>query len=210
MATYVLQTLVMILVWLGLSLLAVSLMEYSIHCHLMHKMRFVTWLKRVFRSKPRLRDWLVKYFLDVLTHHRDFHHIECYRTTFDHAEDKGCLKSINRGNVLNELVVMAPLWLPLLFLAPMGALILIAVVAAHAVIFSAFHEEMHSPERARWFYRWQPFRSVFLCVSRYHWLHHKYPNKNFSGLFPLGFDWVFGTRAKATAEDLAEMKRIGL
>jgi hypothetical protein len=210
MVVYVLQTLVMILIWLVLSILVVSFMEYSIHSQLMHKMRFITWLKRVLHNHPLLRERLVAYFLEVLTHHRDFHHVECYRTTFDHAEDKNCLASINQGSVQNELLLMLPLWGPLLYFAPLGGCILVAVLTLHALLFTAFHEEMHEPQGTRWFSRYQPFRAIYLYIARFHWLHHRYPGKNFSGLFPPVFDWLFGTMAKAAPEDLGEMERIKL
>jgi sterol desaturase/sphingolipid hydroxylase (fatty acid hydroxylase superfamily) len=46
-------------------------------------------------------------------------------------------------------------------------------------------------------------------LARHHYLHHRYPNKNFNVVFPLA-DYVLGTNARANEADLAGMRAEGL
>jgi len=55
---------------------------------------------------------------------------------------------------------------------------------------------MHKPEQ-RFFSTWP----IYKFLARYHWLHHRSPDKNFNVVFPLA-DYVLGTLAKANAVDL--------
>ncbi len=48
----------------------------------------------------------------------------------------------------------------------------------------------------------------FRAVARHHYLHHKYPNKNFNLL--LGGDWILGRHRSASADDIDKMKALGL
>ena len=50
---------------------------------------------------------------------------------------------------------------------------------------------------------------LFKQLARHHYLHHRYPAKNFN-VFLLVGDYVFGTMAKPTEADWAEMRRQGL
>ena len=43
--------------------------------------------------------------------------------------------------------------------------------------------------------------TIYRFLARYHWLHHRYPDKNFNVVFPLA-DYVLGTRARANDVDL--------
>ena len=64
--------------------------------------------------------------------------------------------------------------------------------------------EMHQPKQ-RFFAKWAAYK----FVARHHFLHHRYPDKNFNVAFPVG-DWLFGTVAKVSDDDLAAMRAEGI
>lgn len=80
------------------------------------------------------------------------------------------------------------------------ALIFVGVVVFHHWAWNKIHLEMHKPEQ-RGFSKWP----IYKFLARYHWMHHKYPDKNFNVVFPFA-DYVLGTHAWATAEDRQGMK----
>ncbi len=51
-------------------------------------------------------------------------------------------------------------------------------------------------------------KPVYKFLTRYHRLHHKYPNKNYNVVFPLA-DYLLDTSAHATAVDREQMARLG-
>jgi sterol desaturase/sphingolipid hydroxylase (fatty acid hydroxylase superfamily) len=59
------------------------------------------------------------------------------------------------------------------------------------------------------FARAGPHWSTYKFLARYHYLHHKYPHKNFNVVFPLA-DYVLGTHIRASTSDLEDMSRLGL
>jgi hypothetical protein len=87
---------------------------------------------------------------------------------------------------------------------PLGAVMFPIVVVLHHLTWNAVHLEMHQP-KGRFFGSTRLFKKL----ARHHYLHHRYPAKNFN-VFLLVGDYVFGTMAKPTAEDWAEMRRQGL
>jgi len=80
-----------------------------------------------------------------------------------------------------------------------GAMIFVAVITFHHWAWNKIHLEMHKPEK-RGFSNWP----IYKFLAEYHWLHHRYPNKNFNVVFPFA-DYVLGTCAKPNAEDLRLM-----
>ncbi len=80
----------------------------------------------------------------------------------------------------------------------------IAVVTFHHWVWNKIHLEMHKPEQRK-FSHWP----VYKFLARYHWLHHKYPNKNFNVVFPLA-DYLLGTSVQASSSDIEQMKKLGL
>ena len=84
-----------------------------------------------------------------------------------------------------------------------GAMTLLIVVGLHHFIWNQIHMEMHKPEK-RFFSTW----SAYKFLARYHYLHHRYPNKNFNVVLPLA-DYVLGTHIRASKSDLEEMRRLG-
>ena len=69
---------------------------------------------------------------------------------------------------------------------------LLIVVCLHHFIWNQIHMEMHKPEK-RFFSHW----STYKFLARYHYLHHRYPNKNFNVVLPLA-DYVLGTHIRAS------------
>jgi hypothetical protein len=80
-----------------------------------------------------------------------------------------------------------------------GALIFVGVITFHHWAWNKIHLEMHKPE-SKGFSKWP----IYQFLARYHWLHHRYPNKNFNVVFPFA-DYLLGTRAKPNAADLKLM-----
>jgi sterol desaturase/sphingolipid hydroxylase (fatty acid hydroxylase superfamily) len=63
---------------------------------------------------------------------------------------------------------------------------------------------MHKPED-RFFAHWPAYK----FLARHHYLHHRYPNKNFNVVFPLA-DYVLRTNARASDADLEGMRAEGI
>ena len=80
------------------------------------------------------------------------------------------------------------------------AIVFAGVVTLHHWIWNKIHLEMHKPEQPG-FSRWP----IYKFLARYHWLHHRYPDKNFNVVFPFA-DYVLGTCARPNAKDLQLMK----
>jgi sterol desaturase/sphingolipid hydroxylase (fatty acid hydroxylase superfamily) len=115
------------------------------------------------------------------------------------GEDRGI-----RLNLLEGLVESLPLSLVLVWFSVTGAIMFPVVVCLHHLIWNQIHMEMHKPE-SRFFSKWAAYR----CVARHHYLHHRYPDKNFNVAFPIG-DFLFGTIAKATEADWEAMRAEGI
>jgi len=186
-----LETGVRIAAWFVAMVILMSIIEHQVHCRLMHKKpRFM--LTRGLRARQRI------YTSHAVEHHRQ------YRQSFHddavpHGEDRGI-----RLNVLEGLVESLPVSLTLVWFSVTGAIMFPVVVCLHHLIWNQIHMEMHKPEN-RFFCRWAAYRSV----ARHHFLHHRYPDKNFNVAFPIG-DFLFGTIAKASAADLQAMKAEGI
>ena len=78
------------------------------------------------------------------------------------------------------------------------------VVALHHTIWNQIHLEMHKPE-GRFFANWAAYK----FVARHHFLHHRYPDKNFNVAFPVG-DFLCGTIATASSDDWEAMRAEGI
>ena len=85
-----------------------------------------------------------------------------------------------------------------------GAAVFVAVMWLHHWLWNKIHLEMHKPEQ-RLFSTWP----IYKFLARYHWLHHRYRDKNFNVVFPLA-DYILGTSARVSAVDLQSMEQSGL
>jgi hypothetical protein len=96
-----------------------------------------------------------------------------------------------------------PVAVAISFVSWVGALIFIAVVTFHHWVWNKIHLEMHKPEHRR-FSNWK----IYKFLAAYHWLHHRYPNKNFNVVFPFA-DYVLGTCAVPDEVDRQALRRLG-
>ena len=177
--------------WFVVCVVLMSLVEHQVHCRLMHKKPRLSLLRNL---KARNR---------IFTSHAVEHHTQ-YRQTFHddpvpHGEDRGI-----RLNILEGIVESLPVTILVAPFSITGAVMFPLVVCLHHVIWNQIHMEMHKPE-GRFFANWAAYKSV----ARHHFLHHRYPDKNFNVAFPIG-DFLFNTVAKPTAADWQAMKAEGI
>jgi len=177
--------------WFVVLVVLMSVIEHQVHCRLMHKKP----RHFPFRNlRPRQR---------IFTSHAVEHHKQ-YRKTFHddpvaHGEDRGIRLNLREG-----IVESLPVSLLLAPFSVTGAVMFPMVVCLHHVMWNQIHMEMHKPE-GRFFAMWAAYKSV----ARHHYLHHRYPDKNFNVAFPVG-DYLFGTVARPTAADWQAMKLEGI
>jgi hypothetical protein len=161
---------------------------------------------RVRPGKHRLPLHFRRELLHAVEHHTQ------YRKSFHDeplppGEDRGI-----RLNLWEGLVESLPLSLALWGLSAItgystflvGACVWPMVVALHHTIWNQIHLEMHKPE-GRFFKNWAAYK----FVARHHFLHHRYPDKNFNVALPVG-DYIFGTVARPTAADWQAMRAEGI
>ncbi len=185
--------------WFAVMVVFMSLVEHQVHCNLMHKVPRLRLLKN---SAARKR---------IFTSHAVEHHSQ-YRKDFHDeplppGEDRGI-----RLNLLEGLLESLPLSLLLGLIGYasgyqtffIGAVVWPGVVALHHTIWNQIHLEMHQPKQ-RFFANWEAYK----FVARHHFLHHKYPDKNFNVAFPIG-DFLCGTIAHPSEADWEAMRAEGI
>ena len=180
-----------VVAWFVALAVVMSHIEQKVHSRRMHKKPRMAWTPAL---KPRMR---------MFTSHAVEHHTQ-YRKEFHdepvpHGEDRGI-----RLNVVEGLVESLPLTLVLAPFTTVGAIVFPVVVCLHHMTWNIVHLEMHQP-RGTLFSE----SRLFKRLARHHYLHHRYPDKNFN-VFLLVGDYVFGTMAKPSEADWAEMRRQGL
>jgi hypothetical protein len=170
--------------WLIFACILMSFIEHQVHSRLMHR-----------RSIPK--------FQKTFHAHAIFHHTEQYGDRFSDepvapGEDREIRLTVRKAPIkaLPFAAVISLVSLP-------GAAIFVGIVTLHHWIWNKIHLEMHKPEQ-RGFSRWP----IYKFLAKYHWLHHKYPNKNFNVVIPFA-DYVLGTTAKASPSDLRELYELG-
>lgn len=177
-----------LIAWLIFSCVLMSFLEHQVHSKLMHKRNVLS-----SRFTP---------FGKMLEHHAVLHH-GTYKYVFSdeplpEGEDKGIRLSVQEG-----LVETLPITLIIALVSGPGAFIFVSVVALHHYLWNQIHLEMHKPE-SRYFSSW----SAYKFLVRHHFMHHKYPHKNFNVVFPFA-DFVLRTNAPVSYSDVAEMYRLG-
>jgi hypothetical protein len=163
----------------------VSLIEYLVHRHVMHSPR----LARALKSK---------YLWETFWQHAATHHRQCY-DVFNH-DDRPCA---DVNIVIKPVTSLAVAVLPcmvMLTIDPLTSAILLMGAMINGAVWSRVHAEMHRPTTA-----WICESSLFKYLRRLHFLHHRHPGTNFNTLCPM-WDWVLGTTAPETADDLTEIK----
>lgn len=170
--------------WFIFSCVLMSFIEYQVHSRLMHR-----------RSIERFKKTFVAH---AVTHHTDHYGKVFTDEPVPPGEDTEIRLTVRKAAIkgLPVILLIAPFSL-------MGAVVFALTITLHHWIWNQIHLEMHKPEQ-RFFSQWP----VYKFLARYHWLHHKHPNKNFNVVFPL-FDYVLGSHASATAADREQMALLG-
>lgn len=159
------------LLWLVCSYVFLSLVEYVAHRWPMHS-------KKLAGRIPAL--W------PTFERHAVLHHGRWYRTFDDEPDVAAKHINLTMSPVFN-VVGLSPFWGLAYLVSPLGAAVMVGAIAAHAVIWSVIHTEMHQPGD-RWFARLPLYR----FLRDYHRGHHERPATNYNVVCP-GADWVFGT-----------------
>ena len=172
--------------WIVFSCILMSFIEHQVHSKLMHRRNFLSGHTKAFKK--------------VFEAHAIFHHGHYSKIYHDEpvgpGEDKEIRLTVHKGAV-KALPFAALIGLVSLE----GAGIFIVTVMVHHWIWNKIHLEMHKPEQ-RGFSKWPAYK----FLARYHWLHHKYPERNFNVVFPFA-DYVLGTNVKGTPADHVVMER---
>ncbi len=175
-----------IMAWFVASCVFMSLAEWTAHRYMMHR----HFLKLSFMN--------VIYQKHAILHHRKF-----YKKFNEESDVVGRWINIKLDYWMGWLVG-APLFIGLWLASPTGAIIFFSVVNLHHFLWNVFHTEMHIPKNG-----WLSRTLVYRMLARYHWMHHKYPGKNYNVVFPL-FDFLMGTYLKPSEKDNKQMAVIGL
>jgi hypothetical protein len=177
--------------WFVVMVVLMSIIEHQVHCRLMHKKPRLALFKNL-RARQR-----------IFTSHAVEHHTQYRKHFHDHPLPEGEDRGI-RLNVMEGLLESLPLTVPLFFYSMTGAIMFPVVVLIHHTIWNQIHLEMHQPKN-RFFANWAAYK----MVARHHFLHHRYPDKNFNVAFPIG-DWLFNTVAKPSEADWEAMAAEGI
>ena len=177
--------------WFAAMVVLMSLIEHQIHCKLMHKQPRASFLKKL-----RVRQKI--FFFYSAEHHTQYRKV-FHDDPMPKGEDRGI-----RLNFWEGLVEGLPVAIILSFFSFVGAGMFMLVVAIHHTIWNQIHLEMHKPTK-RFFANW----SLYKFCARHHFLHHKYPDKNFNVAFPIG-DYICGTIAKPSEKDWEAMRAEGI
>jgi hypothetical protein len=170
--------------WVAFSCILMSFIEHQVHQKLMHKQSIARY-KKTFEA------------------HAIVHHKQHYGAAFcDEPVAPGEDTEI-RLNVHKAPIKALPFALLIALVSLPGAAIFVAVVTVHHWLWNKVHLEMHKPEQRK-FGQWPAYK----FLARYHWLHHKYPSKNFNVVFPFA-DYVLGTNVKANEAEVEEMRQLG-
>jgi hypothetical protein len=175
--------------WFIVSCALISFIEQQVHSKLMHRRNFLSRrtaaYKRVFEAH-------------ALVHHQHYSKIFSDEPV-PVGEDKEIRLTLRKAPIK-----AIPFAAAIALVSWLGAAVFVAAMCFHHWAWNKIHLEMHKPEQ-RVFSTWPIYR----FLARYHWLHHRYQNKNFNVVFPLA-DYVLGTHARASAGDLECMRQLGL
>lgn len=194
-----LTSLLSIVAWFVVMVVLMSLIEHQVHRRLMHRKPRNPLLKKL-HARQR-----------IFTSHAVEHHSQYRKVFHDDPLPPGDDRGI-RLNLIEGLLECLPLSLILGLVAYTtglttlysAAIVWPAVVALHHTIWNQIHLEMHQPKK-RFFSDWQAYK----FVARHHFLHHRYPDKNFNVAFPVG-DFLCGTIARPSNADWDAMRAEGI
>lgn len=170
--------------WFIFSCAVMSFIEHQVHSKLMHK-QSVERFKKTFQAH-------------AIVHHKQHYLLTFVDEPVAPGEDKEIRLTVRKApmKALPFALVFGVFFWP-------AAFIFMGVVTMHHWIWNQIHLEMHKPEQ-RLFSNW----AVYKFLARYHWLHHRYPNKNFNVVFPFA-DYILGTNVRASKSEMEEMSQLG-
>jgi hypothetical protein len=175
--------------WFVFSAVLVSFIEHQVHSHLMHQANFLSRRTKAFKRT---------FEAHAIVHHH--HYSEIFA---DEPVPLGEDREIQM-TVYKAPIKTLPIILLIALVSWQGALCFIATVLFHHWVWNKIHLEMHKPED-RGFSHWP----IYKFLARHHYLHHKYPHKNFNVVFPFA-DYVLGTNVHAKEADLVSLRLAGL
>lgn len=165
-----LYTLLSIPFWIAFWYCVISMMEYYLHTHHMHK-----------------NGWLNRLSPNWYKNHQRIHH-PAYRDDFEsaHPPDNAHIGVTIPWvpTVIMALPFALAIWW---FVSPAAAVTLLLMGILHNVTWTAFHSEMHMPT-GRFYSKW----IIYKYLREYHIDHHDFPKKNFNVVYPFA-DFIFGT-----------------
>lgn len=168
-----------------------SLIEHQVHSRLMHRRPKFLFLRNLAARKKIFDSHAVE-------HHRQYRR-KFHDEPVPHGEDRGIRLNLREG-----LIESLPVSLLLAFFSTTGAIMFPVIVCLHHLMWNLIHMEMHKPAN-RFFAKWPIYKSL----ARHHYLHHRYPDKNFNVALLAG-DYLFGTMAKASDADWQAMRAEGI
>ncbi len=175
--------------WFIMSCGLMSFIEHQVHSKLMHRPNFLSRHTAAFKR--------------VFEAHAIVHHQHYSKIFSDEPVPPGEDKEI-RLTLRKAPIKALPFATAIALVSWQGAAVFVAVMWLHHWLWNKIHLEMHKPEQ-RVFSTWP----IYKFLARYHWLHHRYRDKNFNVVFPLA-DYVLGTSVRANAVDLKCMQQAGL
>ena len=178
-----------LLAWFVVVAVVMSFIEHQVHRRLMHRKH------RLSGRLPALKK--------VFEHHAILHHGHYHQIFTDAPVPPGHDRHL-RLSLTEGLLEALPIAVLMTTLSWQGAMTFVMVVCLHHGMWNQIHLEMHKPEQ-RFFSQWATYK----FLARHHYLHHRYPHKNFNVVFPLA-DYVLGTNVRASQADLEDMARLGL
>ena len=178
-----------VLGWFGFCVVLMSFIEHQVHCHFMHRKtflaEFIAPLKRIFKSH-------------AIMHHGQYHKIYADEPV-PIGEDRGI-----RLNVVEGMIEALPFSAVIAIFSIPCAIMFPFVAAMHHRLWNLIHLEMHKPEQ-RFFSKWPIYRHL----ARHHYLHHKFPGKNFNVVLPIA-DYITGTIRPVKRSDWKGLYEAGL
>jgi hypothetical protein len=175
--------------WFIFSCILMSFVEHFVHRKLMHQKNILSAHTASFRR--------------IFEAHALVHHKHYSRIFSDDPVPPGEDKEI-RLTVRKAPIKAIPVAAMIALVSWQGAAVFVAVMTFHHWVWNKIHLEMHKPEQ-------KPFSTwpVYKFLARHHWLHHKYPHRNFNVVLPFA-DYVLGTSVRAYETDLQYLDQAGL
>jgi hypothetical protein len=169
-----------------------SFLEFFVHRYVMHRRSLPHWLYRCIPG-----------FNTVFQNHAVLHHGRYYKV-FNHEDDPRGRKISIRLDLWIALLAGAIVWASTFRFSMVVGPVFASVALLHHLAWNCVHEEMHNPKR-RWFARTR----LYKFLAHYHWMHHKYPGRNYNVILPLA-DFVFCKYRRPDQTDIAQMRGIGI